>query len=381
MRRPDEAKLTDVPEIHWLLGPASLREMTGEASPNLSPEVQSIGIDRGQGALLAVQPELMPWHYRSQEEFAAPLAVLLEQAGEAGFLNRKTVVVFPELIGLGLYLADEFPWVARSKTLKEAAMWAMADEKIFILATALLKSWDRPYDQALFGELMRLKAGRAAEIYQDVFSRLAEQFGVAIVAGSIPLPRPSVQAGRLVPGREHPLDANQNVSALFHPGGAIHPQLAVKRHPTGMEAGRLFIKPQPEAPLLLADVPAGRLAVHVCADTWYPDVWQDTQGADLVAVPAYHPGRRQWGKAWEGYDHVEDLPGLPEPAGETQAEAWMKHALPGRIAASGAKAGVVSFLRGSLYELGSSGEVLAWAYGVPARLLQTRPAQLVQVWL
>jgi hypothetical protein len=66
-------------------------------------------------------------------------------------------------------------------------------------------------------------------------------------------------------------------------------------------------------------------------------------------------GAGVWALPWEGYDHMEDLPLLPEPAGETLGEAWAKYALTGRITQSNARAGVVSFFRGTVFDQASSG--------------------------
>jgi len=43
----------------------------------------------------------------------------------------------------------------------------------------------------------------------------------------------------------------------------------------------------------------------------------------------------------------------------TEGEAWIAHALPRRLTAAGAQAGMTAFARGSLWDMGGDGQALA----------------------
>ena len=59
--------------------------------------------------------------------------------------------------------------------------------------------------QGIVAERMKRKAARAAAIHHEVFSGIAKQYGVTVVAGSIPLPGPQIIDGHLTVDRQaHP---------------------------------------------------------------------------------------------------------------------------------------------------------------------------------
>lgn len=367
-RKPNEVQLTDSKEYPWLMKTVSAKDI--QSWPGLFPRLDTyrFGEDRGKGALVVIQPVMEAWHYRNQEEFASVLNAWFTQADEAGLFDSQTIVVLPEYLGLYLYLADEFPWVTRAKTLDAAAALSLLDEKALLLFKAVLGAWDRPYPDAVKAELMTRKAARAAEIYQTVLGGLARQFRVTLVGGSIPLPGAFVaEDGLTLRTGAHALRDMQNVCPVWRPDGTLEPKLTVKRHPTRDEGAKLWLKPGEGGPGLY-DTPAGKLAVMICADAWHPDIWKEAAEADLVAVPAMSLGSGQWPLPWVGYDHMEEITGLPEPKGETLGEAWAKHALLGRIGGSQARAGVVSFFRGTVFDQATSGVPQFFLKGEALRL-------------
>jgi hypothetical protein len=345
-------------------------------------KVVEMGEDLGRGNLLGIQPYLRAKNFRNRQEFAAVLTAALHSAGERGLLNPGTIAVFPEYIGLFLYLADEFPWVYRAKTMEMAGIRALIDEKFWLAALGL----KYPNGQRLAGirsELMRVKARGAARHYQAVFSHLARQFGITIVAGSIPLPSPSVVSGRLeVSG--HPWTDMENVTGVFAPDGSLFPELVRKQEPTRKEAASLRIKPSSGA-LPIFRTPMGRLGVLVCADSWHPSAWAGLDRPDFVAVPSAGFEADKWERPWGGPDAASGA-SFPHDAADvgviSEGEAWMKYALPLGVEQSGARAGVNVFLQGQLWEMTPGGH----AIGVREGRAQAVPAgvgvtSLVSVWL
>jgi hypothetical protein len=82
------------------------------------------------------------------------------------------------------------------------------------------------------------------------------------------------------------------------------------------------------------------------------------QGVSLLAVPSYSDnGMEKWNEPWPGYNgwpappdvNVADIKKI------TEAEAWGRYSLAGRIGSSGATYGVRVFLRGQLWDLDLAG--------------------------
>jgi hypothetical protein len=227
----------------------------------------------------------------------------------------------------------------------------------------------------------RLKADQMAGIYQDVFSQLARDYAVTIVAGSIVLPAPQISSRRLIL-TEGPL---HNTSIVYQPDGIPYPHLIYKAFPTAKEL--LFTKPASASDIPYFETPAGRLGVLICADSWYPQAYVPLkeQRIDLLAVPSFGSFAVQgWNQPWLGYD------GWQAPADAdfndvqkiTEGQAWKKYSLAGRIRSSGATHGINVFLRGKLWDQDSGG----W----PATLVrdgdvfieeQTDKAAILSVWL
>jgi carbon-nitrogen hydrolase len=298
--------------------------------------------------LIAIQPWMRTGDYRNATTLEHRLAGYFDAARDAGLLTPGSVVVLPEHVGTWLVAADA-PAASFSAATTSGAMThlILASPLPFAIALARSSEADR-----LAAAVFRMRAGRMAHDYQRVFGRLAETYGVTIVGGSIVLPGPEVRDGRLRAG-SGPL---YNVAAVFHPDGRIDPQLVLKVHPIPDEAGFTAAASADRLPVF--DTAAGRLGVLICADSWHGDVYEalDRQSVDLVAVPAFLQPAGVWDQPWGGYttgwpddvDHAD--------AGRlTEGEAWMRHALAGRLPGSGARFGATAFLRGELWDLGSDG--------------------------
>lgn len=359
-----------------LLAGLSIYLEGGETPSVTAPAASSArGHDGGRGNLVAVQPYLVPQDYASAGRLEAKLAGYLGQAAARGWLGPKTIVVFPEYAGTWLAVAGEAPRIRAEPSLDIAMAGLALSHPIDFVRwyAAAPKGVDRA-EWALF----TAKAPAMARDYQAVFGRLAARFKVTIVAGSIILPAPAVVDGRLVP---HPGGALYNVAAVFDPNGRLAPSLTVKAYPIAEELA--FVARGRAGDIPVYRTPAGRLAVVVCADSWYPDVYRRLAQthAELLAVPSFSLEDGSWRAPWSGYS------GAPNPADIDRRDlgrlredaAWTKYSL-GR-AAAGLKAGVIVSLRGKLWDLGSDGETL-WFAGAARGQLPERPgASLFSLWL
>jgi predicted amidohydrolase len=326
----------------------------GRSLPNLPfnlniQEIAAFGTNSQRGNFVAVQPWLEAADYASEYRFYAKMNGYFQVAYDQGWFNDKTIVVLPEYIGTWLVAVDEKAALYRAGTL-EAAMRLMVLSNLFPFAATLplAQGPDKVID-ALF----RMKARPMAAIYHKTFSHLARVYKVTIVAGSIVLPAPYVASGTLVTG-DGPL---YNVSLIYRPDGRPDPHIVHKVHPITAELP--FTAAAAPLHLSVFDTPAGRLAVLICADSWYPDVYDvlRRKSCDLIVVPNNLTPANIWQQPWGGYD-----PGpMPADASEadigrlTEGEAWLKYALAGRLASAGATHGLHVYFRGQVWDLGSDG--------------------------
>ncbi len=347
----------------------------------------ALGEDRQHGNLLAVQPWLTARDYASSDTLTHKLDSYFAQARQHGWIGPRTVAVLPEYSGTWLVASGEKDSVFDAADVG-SAMTTVAlthlPQFLYYLATAPAVE-----DRAKWA-LFSLKAETMATDYQAVFGSLAQRYGVHVVAGSIVLPGPSLRDGEL---RVRPGGALYNVSAVFGPDGRILPPLVVKAFPINEE--KTFTAAGNPQDIPVFSTPAGKLAVLVCADAWYPAAYASAQqaGAQLIAVPSFSAGNNAWSAPWGGYNGAPtekdvaptDIGKLTE--GEawlgklTEGEAWRKYAMVGRAPRYGMDYGVNVFLRGTLWDLGSDGSTLALQAGktVPSALAAN--AVLTTLWL
>jgi predicted amidohydrolase len=247
--------------------------------------------------------------------------------------------------------AGEKEGVSGAKTLS-AAMLALIKAHPLGFARRWLAAGERGRVEAA---LFRLKARSMAADYSDAFSGLARAYGVTIVGGSILLPCARVAGGRVEVG--DPAGPLQNVCAVFGPDGCASPALARKCFPTADELS--FTAPARCKELPVYETPAGRLGVLVCADSWFPQAYMALarQRIDLLAVPSLINHAGAWEQGWGGYSGWPDAADV-DPADIqriSEGQAWGKYALAGRLASSGARAGVNVFLQGELWDLRTDG--------------------------
>ena len=312
-------------------------------------EIVEYGQNAGRGNLLGVEPYMSAADYASQETFQARLDGYLTIAAQRGWLSERTVVVWPEYIAAWLVAAAEKDAVYRAPTLKAAMQMLVLSHPLQFVRHALAAAErDR-----IVASLFRMKAAAMAAIYQATFSGLALKYRATVVAGSIVLPSPRVRDGK-VTTTDGPL---YNVAAVYRPDGLAHATLVRKAFPIGIELP--FTAAAAVAELPAFDTPAGRLGVLICADSWYPAAYDRLRehGVALIAVPSDGMTPEQWAGPWRGYDGAAAPPDVePADVGRlTEAQAWRKYALAGRIALAGARHGINVFLRGELWDLAAHG--------------------------
>ena len=233
--------------------------------------VESRGIPADQGNLLAVEVKLLPADYQSRDRLHLRFATYLNQARDAKLLNPRTIVVLPEHVGTGLFALGEKPEVQQARSLRDAMQWtALSNPWNYLWALIENQSSDRRTEAVL-----RIKADRMAEDYQQIFGDLAREYGVTLVAGSIVLPEPRLQRGVLRAGSGPLRQVSLTFDASGNPVGPLQYKHALSRYERRYsQAARTG---QPSTLI----TPAGRLAVLLGCDGQLTP----PRDADFVVVP------------------------------------------------------------------------------------------------
>lgn len=304
-----------------------------------SQAVLDIGQPGPRGNLLGIQPELFAADYQSLAHLRLKLAAYLDHARDQGLLNQRTVVVLPEHIGTWLLAVGEKQELHRAAERREAMHWLAATNPLDYLGALL----DAGRDARVEDALLRTKAKSMAHDYQQLFGDLARDYQITLVAGSIVLPEPRVELGRLEVGRG-PL---YNVSLVFDRAG--NPLGQPQRHT--FDAGAL--RTGKADSLQVLDTPAGRLGVLLGGDiSQLPQAMTaDGDAIELLAMPSDLNGQTDESKLGE------------------------------RLQAHGIRAGMQVHLRGRLWERSGQSQALALRDGSSERSSQERGAQLINLWL
>lgn len=344
-------------------------------SSELSLDVsQSLVVDSAcTRNIVGIQPHMIPQDYLTEEHFYRKMKGYFDEARLAGYFKINSLVLLPEYLGTWLVICGEKESVTEQETITGAMTTMVLSNPFRTLRYYFITAGET---DRLAAALFRMKAEAMAGIYSRVFQRLASEYGVTINAGSIVLPGAYVGDNTIVTDRSQPL---YNTSFIIHPNGDIDFQSVRKSFPISSEIP--FITAAPMASLPVYDLPVGRTAALVCADSWYPESYAAIKdlGAEIIVVNSYCAGQETMTKTWRGYDGGT-TPGDVDTADVgkmTEGEAWKKYALPGRIAASGARIGVNVFLRGSLWDLGTDGQPLIVADG---QLMNVKPSDRAGIW-
>lgn len=310
-----------------------------------------------KGNVVGIQPYMVPADYRTADALYAKLSRYLSIAKKNGSFTPATVVVFPEYIGTWLVAVNEKATVYEAATSRDAMKTVVMSHPLSFASHYLRSKADDKTTAAVFA----LKAEQMATAYQDVFGRLALEYGATVVAGSIVLPSPAVKGGQLTVGN----GPMYNVTAVFDEQGQLMEPLVVKSFL--VEEEKAFTRVANQASFPSFSTPAGRLAALVCADSWYDEGYQSLseQGVDLVVVPSCLAGDDIWNKPWKGYNGGTPPANVsPDDIGNlTEGQAWQKYGLPGRAPAFGFQTGINVFLRGQLWDLGTNGHPITLSEG------------------
>ncbi|WP_439474238.1 nitrilase-related carbon-nitrogen hydrolase [Algoriphagus formosus] len=322
--------------------------------------------------IVGIQPYMEASDYLDQETFYRKLELYLHESRKSGLIRPNTIVLLPEYLGTWLVLSGEKHNLAEKETVEEA-MTTLILSNIVDFSINLIRSNE---EDKVTAAIFRMKSLEMAEDYFDTFSKLSNDFNCFIAAGSIVLPKPQVVEGELIIDSSEPL---YNSSFIFGPDGKIIGKPILKAFP--IDAELPFVQSQTVEELPVFELPMGKAALLICADSWYPEPYTkaEKEKAEIILVPSYLTGENTMENPWQGYNGSEapaetDLSDIQKI---TEWEAWNKYALPGKITKTSAEVGMNVFLRGKLWEMGADGQPLAILNG---QALKPTAAARAGIW-
>lgn len=316
--------------------------------------IVSAGVDSGKGNLLGIQPALKPIHYANKVTLRDNLRSYMQAARARGLITPKTIVVFPEYIGSWLVAMEQKSSVYEKANLTDA-MTAVITANLFKFLVAYVTVPDGVTEKDKYAAFA-MKAKQIAETYDEIFSELASEFKVTIVAGSIVLPEPSInEMGKLKIER----GKLYNTSVVYNPQGKIQGPLVKKIFPIDEEAG--FTASGDPAQVPVFNTPSGKLAVLICADSWYPAAYAKL-GTDvnMIAVPSLGAVDSVWNAPWNGYNGFKAPNDVDTTDYKkiTEGEAWQKYSMGPRSVNAGIAYGMNVFFTGNMWGKQAEGRVI-----------------------
>lgn len=304
--------------------------------------------------LYPVSPKLTAIDFRDLDLLYETILKVLPRKKPA---PGESVLVFPEYFGLGLYIAQGGE-AAINATSMSTAMGELIRQRMVGFVWHFFKTYTDffvgPTSQRLKRAIFQTYATDVWPLFKTLFSGLAEAHQSWVVAGSILMPE------LVLTNNSWELVGDQlyNQSVVFNPHGEIAGVVS-KIHLTPDEAG--FVNAGSLEKWRPIETKWGKLAVMICADCWYPDMYARALelGATHFAVPAMVSPNTAWLAPWNGYQPKSstpiDIP--PNLVGQiSEAEAWERFGLEGRLKNIRHQGGVISQFQGEFLDLTATGE-------------------------
>jgi hypothetical protein len=240
----------------WASGGRNYQSFT--SSGTFTGEILSEGEESARGNFVGIQPYLVASDYCSELHFMNALRPYFESARSGGFLGPNTIVILPENSGTWLVAHHEKTSVYLADSLMHATS-AIVNSNIFKFISNI------PFakaDDKIRHSLFLMKAPAMARVYESVFSSLAREYKVTLVAGSIVLPNPIItEEGRLKTTK----GLLYNASFVFGPDGKFITQPLRKLKP-GIEEKR-FVSAANSSHSSVIKTPGATISLLFSADS------------------------------------------------------------------------------------------------------------------
>ncbi|RAI88304.1 carbon-nitrogen hydrolase family protein [Algoriphagus yeomjeoni] len=340
----------------WLIWSFYGRNTPLEKTNSLLSIVQEINpSDSLTRNIVGIQPFMEVSDYFNQINFKEKIQAYLVAANRKGFIQKNTIVIYPENIGTWLFLVDEKRNLNKKKTLNEA-LRTLAISNAFDFLLGYIKTGDEPNKE--FSSIIRMKAKSMLKVYNETFGGLAMETDTYIVGGSILLPDPSVVDGQIYLNLLGPL---YNASFLYGPDGKIIGDPILKSYLNTSEDS--YTTPGDPQNLQVFDLPFGKTCIIPFNDSWYAQSYENAiiESAEIILSPSFLGDNQTEYSTWIGYDGKMAPENLDSnDIGKlSNLEAWRKYSLPKRIGVTQAKVGFNVFFRGNMWNMDPSGNPIA----------------------
>jgi len=317
-------------------------EISREEKSWITIPIQTNGADRKYGNIISMQAYLHAGDFSKEEWWAERIEELLKTGKDANIYDRKTIIIFPEHIGTGLVFLGQKERVFNQPNWKSAFDAFASLHESEILPHLEFSKKAQPKWEAAF----RYRAQTMADTYQLTFARLAKQYSVPILAGSIILPAPKIVAGKLTVDPKGPL---YNVSVSFSADGRVMDPLVRKTILT--EDEELILEPGDSTQDRTWVVPGWKVAIFLGHEVFNSALYERLRGKPLdgLVSPAFSFPKMNVEKM---KTYIND----PEIGNLSENEIWIKHGLSKHIKITRAVESVQVFLHGKFFEQETSGK-------------------------
>ena len=311
----------------------------------------SYGNKQANANVVGIEPFMEPLDYATADRFEAKLNGYFKEANNKGWFGENTIVLLPEHLGTWLIATDQ-----KNRTYEAKTTFAAMRPIVIANLRLFLKNYfifDDPDN--ISAAIIRAKTPHTAKVVRQIYGKLANKYGVTIIAGSQALMTPGIYSDSLNYGHG-PIF---NSSFVFGPNGTPQIDAIRKIHPIPSETG--FTTAASAEFLPTFEIANHKYGVLICADTWFDDAVSSlaSQGVDLLLVPSFLEGTK-WNQPWQGYlnDAPVDNHWRQDMGILTEGEAWVKYALPAKAKKYGVRWGMAVFLKGNLWDMKGYGRAL-----------------------
>jgi hypothetical protein len=248
--------------------------------PNYDTIEESRGDKIGATAnIVSMAPVMRPTDYASAAHFKKRLVHYFEFANDNGWFTENTIVLLPAHIGTPLLMTGQKSRVYSAPNIGKILPMLMIEHPFEFAKNYFVFDAEKPWLAAT----ARTRSKRAAEIYRLVFSSLAQNYKVTIVAGSIVLMTPGISPDGLTYGHG-PLF---HTSFVFGPDGTAQLDAVRQVSPSPLEAS--IVKASLPEFLPIFNQGNFQFAVAIGDDETNPAVLEHFQqaGVDLVLSPSF----------------------------------------------------------------------------------------------
>lgn len=337
----------------WLVWSFSGRNTPLEEPESHMSVVQEINpSDSLTRNIVGIQPYMEVSDYFNQVIFKQKIRKYLVAATGNSFIQKNTIIVYPEHIGTWLFLLEEKHNLAEKNTLNEATR-IIAVSNAFDFFLGYIKTGDETNKE--ISSIIRMKAKSMARAYSETFQDLAIETKTYILAGSILLPEPKVVDGEIIVKLGGPL---YNASFLFGPDGKVVGSPILKTHLSSTEEE--FTSPGAQENMQVFDLPFGKTCIIPFNDSCHPQSFEKTnaESAEIILSTSFFAGNQSMYSKWIGYDGKNGPDNIDsEDVGIlSNKEAWEKYCLPQGIKNTQANVGFNVFFKGDFWDLNPSGQ-------------------------